>query len=278
MRTLILLFVLVALTQPAWGDTASRAEELYRSATAVGVTGEEKERLLEDSLAAAFSYTAAFELGRTCNALGKPEKAATVFEQAAAATLDPAQKSKALGVAARLYKAIGNTREAVAACKLALKIQPSAEIEHELRELERSSIGTMSAADITGTLKRSLAKRSLGVQPSVDLRINFDLDSSKFSTEGVKQVNELGQALTDSGFAIYRIRLVGHTDMRGSDSHNDKLSRQRAEAVRKYLAKKYGIAPDRLQVEGRGKREPIFMGDDDEDQSLNRRVEVVLVE
>jgi len=278
MRTLLFFIFWVTLALPAWGNSADRAEELYHNATAPGVTDEEKVRLLEDSLAAAMSYAAAFELGRTYNSLGKPEKAAVAFEKAASVSQDPAQKSKALGIAARLYKATGDTQEAAAVCKRSLRIQPSAAVEQELRELEKSRVGTMNAADISKTLKRGVAKRSLGVQPSVDLRINFDLDSAKFSTEGMRQVNELGQALADSGFAVYKIRLVGHTDKRGSDAHNDKLSRLRAEAVRKHLSQKFGITTERLQVEGKGKREPIFMGDDEEDYTLNRRVEVVLVE
>jgi outer membrane protein OmpA-like peptidoglycan-associated protein len=266
------------LALPARGKNADRAEELFRSATAPGVSIEEKARLLEESLAEARSYTAAFELGRTYNSLGMPEKAIIAFEQAAAVTLDPAQKSNALTIVARLYKATGDTRAAAEACRRALGIQSSTEVERELRDLEKENSGTVEAAEIAGTLKRGLAKRSLGVQPSIDLRVTFALDSARLSSEGVRQVNELGKALADSSFASYRIKLVGHTDKRGSDPYNDKLSRQRAEAVKEYLVRTFGITPARLLVEGKGKRELLFMGDDEEDHALNRRVEVVLVE
>ncbi len=277
MRTIILSVLIFLLAAPVWGNSTNRSEELYRRAAEPGIGVDEKARLLEASLDAALSYAAAFELGRTYNDLGKPKKAAAAFERAAAVASDPARQSKALSIAARLYSASGDTLEAAAVYKRALKIRPSPDVEQQLRELEKNRIG-ISASDIAISLKRGLAKRSLGVQPSVDLRINFDIDSDTFSAEGLKQATELGQALGDAGFAIYKIKLVGHTDKRGTDSHNDRLSRQRAEAVRNYLAQKFGITVERLQTDGKGKREPIFMGDTEDDYTLNRRVEVVLVE
>jgi outer membrane protein OmpA-like peptidoglycan-associated protein len=51
-----------------------------------------------------------------------------------------------------------------------------------------------------------------------------------------------------------RIHLVGHTDPKGSDAFNDRLSRSRAEAVKTFLTER-GYPPDLITIEGRGKRE-----------------------
>jgi len=47
---------------------------------------------------------------------------------------------------------------------------------------------------------------------------------------------------------------VGHADVRGSDSYNDRLGLRRAEAVKLFLMKT-GIPSDRLVTETRGKRD-----------------------
>lgn len=70
-----------------------------------------------------------------------------------------------------------------------------------------------------------------------------------------------------------RIKIVGHTDSVGKDEANQKLSEGRAEAVMKDLIKR-GIAPERLEAEGRGETEPIDTNDTEEGRQNNRRVEI----
>lgn len=74
-----------------------------------------------------------------------------------------------------------------------------------------------------------------------------------------------------------RVRVVGHTDSTGSDAINDPLSLRRAESVRSYLEDR-GIRADRIEVAGRGSREPVASNDTPEDRARNRRVEIFLRE
>ena len=53
-----------------------------------------------------------------------------------------------------------------------------------------------------------------------------------------------------------RVRVEGHTDSKGSDAYNQRLSQRRAEAVVKYLIGK-GIDPSRLEAVGFGEGRPI---------------------
>lgn len=73
-----------------------------------------------------------------------------------------------------------------------------------------------------------------------------------------------------------RIRIVGHTDNIGSDRSNQILSEGRCEEVRRAMIGR-GIAPERIDIEGRGKRDPIVPNDSDEHRQMNRRVEIVLL-
>lgn len=66
-------------------------------------------------------------------------------------------------------------------------------------------------------------------------------------------------------------RVIGHTDSRGSQQYNQVLSENRAKAVVDYFVKK-GIAPNRIQWEGRGKMEPVAPNNSEENMWLNRRV------
>lgn len=72
------------------------------------------------------------------------------------------------------------------------------------------------------------------------------------------------------------IRIVGHTDDVGSDRSNQRLSDGRCQEVRRAMIDR-GIDPDRIQTEGRGKRDPIVPNDTDEHRQMNRRVEIVLL-
>ncbi|TAL67278.1 MAG: VWA domain-containing protein [Bacteroidetes bacterium] len=72
------------------------------------------------------------------------------------------------------------------------------------------------------------------------------------------------------------ILVEGHTDNRGSNALNDRLSLLRAESVKKYLIDK-GVEPNRIKTKGYGKRKPIATNDTDFGRQLNRRTEIVIV-
>ena len=67
--------------------------------------------------------------------------------------------------------------------------------------------------------------------------------------------------------------VIGHTDRVSNEQFNDRLSLQRAERVRVELMK-LGIAETRIQIAGRGEREPLIPTGDDVAEPRNRRVEV----
>lgn len=69
------------------------------------------------------------------------------------------------------------------------------------------------------------------------------------------------------------ITVIGHTDRVGSLAANDALSAKRAEAVRELLIGE-GIPAEKLEVAGRGEREPLVPTADEVDEPRNRRVEI----
>jgi outer membrane protein OmpA-like peptidoglycan-associated protein len=67
------------------------------------------------------------------------------------------------------------------------------------------------------------------------------------------------------------IVVVGHTDNLGSDSVNDKLGKNRAEAVKSYLVGK-GVSGSRINTNTKGKKEPAVPNNSAANRCKNRRV------
>ena len=86
-----------------------------------------------------------------------------------------------------------------------------------------------------GTLGGIYSRSVRGIVPqAVPVPITFEYAKSTFTPIGEQAVRELADALREQRPA--RVRLVGHTDIRGSDETNKKLSAARAEAVAAYSA------------------------------------------
>ena len=73
-----------------------------------------------------------------------------------------------------------------------------------------------------------------------------------------------------------RIEVGGHTDSRGSDALNLRLSQRRAESVLEYLAQA-GVSRSRLSAVGYGEARPVASNDNETGRALNRRVEFVVL-
>lgn len=75
---------------------------------------------------------------------------------------------------------------------------------------------------------------------------------------------------------INHLDIEGHTDNKGSDDLNEKLSNERAHSVMKYMVEK-GIAADRLSAAGYGPKRPIADNNTADGRQRNRRVEFHIV-
>lgn len=74
---------------------------------------------------------------------------------------------------------------------------------------------------------------------------------------------------------VPEITVIGHTDRVGTVAANDALSLKRAQAVRQILAEA-GLDSTRMEIAGRGEREPLVATPDEVAEPLNRRVELNL--
>ncbi|MCG6876035.1 MAG: OmpA family protein [Betaproteobacteria bacterium] len=118
---------------------------------------------------------------------------------------------------------------------------------------------------------------------TLDADTLFDFDQATLRSTGRAALDEFAGKI--KGIDPEMITAVGHADRLGSGAYNQRLSEQRAEAVKIYLVSK-GVAPDRMHTEGKGEMQPVTKsGECDGAQSAkviaclqpDRRVEVEVV-
>jgi outer membrane protein OmpA-like peptidoglycan-associated protein len=100
--------------------------------------------------------------------------------------------------------------------------------------------------------------------------LNFDFGKATIRESSFSSLDTLAQTLIDA--KNWKLDIAGHTDDKGSDEYNLKLSQNRANAVKDYLVKK-GVNAETITAQGFGESKPIVPNDNDANRERNRRVE-----
>lgn len=99
----------------------------------------------------------------------------------------------------------------------------------------------------------------------------FETGLSSIKKESWPSLDELVSAMKSKPALC--IEIAGHTDNVGKPEANQKLSEDRANAVRDYLIK-HGIEAKRVTAKGYGETQPVASNDTAEGRQQNRRTEV----
>lgn len=105
--------------------------------------------------------------------------------------------------------------------------------------------------------------------------IFFDFDQFSLKPESITELDKIFEFLNQN--PSIKAEISGHTDNRGTDEYNKKLSEQRAMEVCRYLEEK-GIDRKRLSYKGYGEDVPVDTNDTEEGRALNRRTELLILE
>ncbi|RYC72054.1 OmpA family protein [Spirosoma sordidisoli] len=142
-----------------------------------------------------------------------------------------------------------------------------------------SAPGYFSQSDTLATNRINLT-RDFDLVPieagaTVTLRnIYFNVSKYDLKPESFPELNRLVTVMQDN--PTMQIRLEGHTDTVGDFDANVELSRNRVNAVKRYLVSK-GIAAGRIETVGYGPSRPINTNRSLKERPENRRVEMVVV-
>lgn len=104
--------------------------------------------------------------------------------------------------------------------------------------------------------------------------IFFEFNKTTLLPESYPELNKVVSFMKDNDIKL--IEISGHTDSKGSESYNQKLSEGRALSVVNYL-KSQGISSEKMQAVGYGESKPIDTNFSEKGQARNRRVEFTLL-
>jgi len=105
--------------------------------------------------------------------------------------------------------------------------------------------------------------------------LNFASGRSNIGSENFGLLTKVIKAFKE--FPGCKIIIEGHTDSRGGDERNHRLSEERAEAVKQYLLANTGISPSRIHAVGYGESRPVANNEIEEGRAKNRRIDVVIM-
>lgn len=160
--------------------------------------------------------------------------------------------------------------------------------ERKERALKGAGIGAITGASI-GTymdvqeakLRQKLDKTGVSVTRDGDniilnmpSNITFAVNSATVKPDFVEVLDSVAEVLKEYKSTL--IQVAGHTDSTGSESYNQRLSQQRAQAVGMELIK-LKVQPERLEMIGYGESHPVASNSTETGRQQNRRVELYLV-
>jgi OOP family OmpA-OmpF porin len=113
------------------------------------------------------------------------------------------------------------------------------------------------------------------------IHVNFDFDKSNIRKADEAELKKAIDFVRKYPGA--KVELEGHTDSKGTEEYNQKLSEKRAEATRQYLIKEGAVDKEMISAKGYGELRPVAPNktkdgkDNPEGRAENRRVEVLIM-
>lgn len=101
---------------------------------------------------------------------------------------------------------------------------------------------------------------------------DFDFDKATLKPKMKAALNDLAARVTSTQGDEY-LTIIGHTDSKGTDAYNQRLSERRAKSTAAYLVSR-GISADRISTQGAGESQPVADNSTADGRAKNRRVEI----
>jgi OOP family OmpA-OmpF porin len=118
-----------------------------------------------------------------------------------------------------------------------------------------------------------LRQKFAGQKKFVTSGIQFDPNSDEIRPESYGVLREIGNYYRGRTDSLTKFQIIGHTDSDGDPVKNVDLSRRRANAVKNYLVKEYGLPADSIVADGMGANYPVDKNTTVVGKANNRRVE-----
>jgi outer membrane protein OmpA-like peptidoglycan-associated protein len=123
---------------------------------------------------------------------------------------------------------------------------------------------------------QDLGAKETDIEVHVELPADvlFDFDKADIRADAAGALAKVATIIR--AYPNGTVTLDGHTDAKGDDAYNQRLSERRAQSVGRWLTEKERIEGAKLTARGWGERKPVASNDTDPGRQKNRRVEVVI--
>lgn len=272
------IFLCSLLVTPPLYATCEQAQEYYDQAIHSN-TLDKAIIYYQQSAHLCKNYAVYYEQGKTLIKLNYLDKALDSFKQALKfSTKNSNSEAKALAQIARVYFEQGQLQQASFYIEEAYTIGKQRSVQwiiHLRQAIDiKNTTHIASVKEINQLLLIQKGNFSI-TQPTIKLNsITFESSSAELTTQGHQQVIELGKALINILKDSQQVWLIGHTDKKGENSYNMKLSKHRAKAVKQALIHSNKKLVSILKTQGKGEDQLKYFGDNEDDHRLNRRVEI----
>jgi photosystem I P700 chlorophyll a apoprotein A2 len=200
---------------------------------------------------------------------GRPEGAQNPSLQSGKSAEDPVIPADAQEKAILALKALGADRGAKAiSFKTAQIVGVSKGLAFDSKRVQK-------------TLKELEAKESkTAIQIDLPGDVLFDFDKWDIRPDAEATLEKVGAII--KAYRSPGVLIAGHSDSKGEEAYNQKLSLKRAESVRDWLVKKSGVDSGIMKTEGLGETKPVAPNtnpdgsDNPTGRQKNRRVEVLI--
>jgi outer membrane protein OmpA-like peptidoglycan-associated protein len=141
-------------------------------------------------------------------------------------------------------------------------------------------IETQSTAIETAIKDLGAKETEAEIQIELSGDVLFDFDKWDIRSDAEAMLKKVGDIIT--AYESPQVIIAGHTDSKGSEAYNQRLSEKRSESVKKWLSENAGISADTMKTIGYGETRPVAPNansdgsDNPEGQQKNRRVEIVI--
>ncbi|MBI5136112.1 MAG: OmpA family protein [Nitrospirae bacterium] len=151
---------------------------------------------------------------------------------------------------------------------------PRATVDHRGCEPDTDQDGVVNRQDLCPGTRLATRVDARGCPEVKVIRlegVHFHFDSARLTDPARTVLN--GVAATLKSQRALQVEVAGHTDSRGSEHYNLRLSQHRAEAVRQHLVQA-GVPAAMLTARGYGEGAPVTENVTDDGRARNRRVEL----
>jgi len=141
-------------------------------------------------------------------------------------------------------------------------------------------IETQSTAIETAIRDLKAKETTAEIQIELSGDVLFDFDKWDIRSDAETTLKKVGDIIT--AYKSPQVIIAGHTDSKGVEAYNQRLSEKRSESVKKWLSENAGISANTMKTVGYGETRPVAPNtnsdgfDNPEGRQKNRRVEILI--